>query len=79
MFDTNFVYKIIPILDVPTANIMAYFENAYNFIDNVLKTSYGKILVHCFAGVSRSASIVIAYLLKKNPTSKLKDVLAYVR
>jgi dual specificity phosphatase 12 len=58
---------------------LAYFENAIAFIDKALSTSYGKILVHCFAGVSRSASIVIAYLQKKNPESKLKDILAYVR
>lgn len=67
MFTDKFVYKIIPILDVPSQNILAYFENASQFIDSVLKTSYGKILVHCFAGVSRSATIVIAYLIKKNP------------
>jgi len=67
MFTDKFAYKIIPILDVPSQNILAYFENACQFIDSVLKTSYGKILVHCFAGVSRSATIVIAYLVKKNP------------
>ena len=67
IFADKFVYKIIPVLDVPSENIIPYFENACNFIDSVLKTSYGKILVHCFAGMSRSPSFVIAYLMKKNP------------
>jgi len=43
-----------------TENIYRFFEEAYNFIKE------GKIVfVHCHAGVSRSASIVIAYLMKK--------------
>ena len=33
------------------------------FIDNNLK--YGNVLVHCMMGISRSSTIVIAYLMKK--------------
>jgi len=75
MFTDKFVYKIIPVMDVPSTNILSYFDNASQFIDSVLKTSFGKILVHCYAGVSRSATIVIAYLIKKNPEAKLSDIL----
>ena len=31
--------------------------------------SHGAIYVHCFAGVSRSSTMVIAYLMKKNRLS----------
>lgn len=34
------------------------------FIDFALQN--GNCLVHCFAGVSRSATMVIVYLMKKN-------------
>ena len=39
-------------------------EIGYNFIDNAI-TSKKNILVHCMAGVSRSASVVIYYFMKK--------------
>ena len=40
-----------------------HFNDAFGFIEEAL-TSGGKVLVHCFAGKSRSATICIAYLLK---------------
>ena len=48
---------------------MKHFDIAGEFIKiNLEKTN---VLVHCFAGVSRSASIIIAYLMKeKNNTYK---------
>jgi len=42
-------------------DIASYFKETYDFIE-----SSDKIFIHCAAGVSRSAAILIAYLMKKN-------------
>lgn len=39
-----------------------FFDEGADFIHNHLK--YGNVLVHCYAGISRSASLVVAYLIK---------------
>lgn len=43
-------------------DITEHFETAINFIDK--HRAYTSVLVHCYAGVSRSASCVIAYFMK---------------
>ena len=39
-------------------------ETAINFIEQ--GKHYGSVLVHCHKGISRSASFIIGYLMKKN-------------
>ncbi|BFZ09364.1 hypothetical protein BsWGS_12403 [Bradybaena similaris] len=53
----------IHIEDTPSARLGLYFDRCADKIDQV-ETRGGKTLVHCVAGVSRSASICIAYLMK---------------
>lgn len=48
--------------DVEDENIAAHFEDACSFIDHVEKDGK-RILVHCFEGKSRSATVVLAYLM----------------
>ena len=43
--------------------IEKYFPQTYTFIQGALDAG-GKVLVHCHMGISRSATIVIAYLMK---------------
>ncbi|KAK6924608.1 Actin-fragmin kinase, catalytic domain [Dillenia turbinata] len=63
-----FEYKNFSICDEEDTDISNIFEEASNFIDRVEQTG-GRILVHCFEGRSRSATLVLAYLmLKKNCT-----------
>lgn len=49
--------------DDQNEQISPYFEEAFKFIDTEIL--HGNVLVHCKAGKSRSASIVIGYLIWK--------------
>ena len=70
--DKSIVQKRIQIEDNPDENIIKYFKDAIKFID-----ASDKVFVHCFAGVSRSAALVIAYFMWKNKIS-FKESLNFV-
>ena len=55
-------YLQIPGEDREGFDLMRYFPQAVNFIRNSLETT--NVLVHCLAGVSRSVTLVLAYLIK---------------
>uniref|UniRef100_A0A4W3IZL0 Dual specificity protein phosphatase 10 n=1 Tax=Callorhinchus milii TaxID=7868 RepID=A0A4W3IZL0_CALMI len=58
-----FHYKRLPATDSNKQNLRQYFEEAFEFIEEAHQCGNG-LLIHCQAGVSRSATIVIAYLMK---------------
>ncbi|XP_037384799.1 dual specificity protein phosphatase 2 [Talpa occidentalis] len=58
-------YKSIPVEDNQMVEISAWFQEAIGFIDSV-KNSGGRVLVHCQAGISRSATICLAYLIQSH-------------
>ena len=62
LYRKEFKYKVVNIMDLPTQNIVQYFDKAIEFMNKAV-TNNGRVLVHCFAGVSRSASTVIAYFM----------------
>ena len=71
--EDGFNQKIIQIDDIGSRNIIKYFGECLNFIDG-----NEKVLVHCMAGVSRSATIIIAYIMWKKKM-KYDDVLNFVK
>ena len=56
----DFTQKVIDIDDFPKENIIQYFKECIEFIESANKT-----YVHCMCGISRSSTIVIAYLMWK--------------
>lgn len=62
-FPLQFIYNHIPLRDEPYFDIFSYLDQAADFILKAAQSG-GKVLVHCAAGVSRSASFVIAYFIK---------------
>ncbi|TPX71783.1 hypothetical protein SpCBS45565_g00972 [Spizellomyces sp. 'palustris'] len=62
-FPNEVTYKHLSLEDDPQVDIMRYFPETYRFIDEAVKGN-GRVLVHCIAGISRSATIVIAYFMK---------------
>jgi len=54
-------YKYIDILDWEEEEILAHFDSSNEFIDE--GRAEGGVLIHCVAGVSRSSTITIAYLM----------------
>mmetsp|Transcript_15564 Transcript_15564/g.28254 ORF Transcript_15564/g.28254 Transcript_15564/m.28254 type:complete len:176 (-) Transcript_15564:15-542(-) len=77
LFPNDFNYKIVSISDWPNVNITAHFEECFNFI-NEARHAGGKVLVHCLAGISRSVTIIIAYVMATLSLSYLR-ALEYVK
>ncbi len=63
---TDFTYQILPIEDVSETDLIPLFAISNEFINNGRKA--GNVLVHCMAGMSRSASVVIGYLISTGMT-----------
>uniref|UniRef100_G1P909 Dual specificity protein phosphatase 15 n=1 Tax=Myotis lucifugus TaxID=59463 RepID=G1P909_MYOLU len=55
-------YLRIPVADNPEVPIKKHFKECINFI-HCCRLNGGNCLVHCFAGISRSTTIVTAYVM----------------
>ncbi|KAJ7374873.1 Dual specificity protein phosphatase 22 [Desmophyllum pertusum] len=58
----HLVYKCINAADSPDQEISGYFQDSIDFIHKC-RLNNGACLVHCMAGVSRSTSLVAAYIM----------------
>jgi predicted protein tyrosine phosphatase len=58
----------IDIVDHSSADLRPHLEAVCNYIDRILKNGQS-VLVHCQQGVSRSAAVVIAYLIRNKGMS----------
>lgn len=67
----------IDVVDRPNESLIKYFDYLSDKIKDISDRK-GIVLVHCVAGVSRSATIVLAYLMK-HCKMMLRDAHDYVK
>ncbi len=75
VYDGDLIYHKLPLKDEINFPIENYFNEGINFLKNICdknnkketpQEEKGNVLVHCQLGKSRSATIVMAYLMKEN-------------
>ncbi|XP_017868775.1 PREDICTED: protein phosphatase Slingshot isoform X2 [Drosophila arizonae] len=62
-FPATFDYFNVRVYDDEKTNLLKYWDDTFRYITRA-KAEGSKVLVHCKMGVSRSASVVIAYAMK---------------
>jgi len=61
-FPSELTYECVDVKDVPEERLCVHFDRCLKFIAKCLLDG-GRVLVHCFAGKSRSATICAAYVM----------------
>ncbi|XP_055585183.1 protein phosphatase Slingshot isoform X2 [Uranotaenia lowii] len=64
-FPGMFDYFNVRVYDDDKTDLLKHWDNTYKYISRV-RMEGSKVLVHCKMGISRSASVVIAYAMKAN-------------
>jgi protein-tyrosine phosphatase len=77
IFDATLQYAKLHIWDSLAADILGHFESTHEFIATALKEKR-RVLVHCASGRSRSATIVLAYMMQSKGLS-LQQAITLVR
>jgi len=76
IYPEEFNYKVIKVDDHADQDLTAFFSECIDFIEEGRKN--GGVLVHCAAGISRSATIVISYVMTMEKMG-MEDAFAFVR
>ncbi len=62
-FPAQFTYKVVAVPDSPEAALSTHFASCFDFISDALAAG-GGVLIHCFAGRSRSVTVLTAFLMR---------------
>lgn len=66
--ESTYMYYNLPLTDSENQHLIEHLDTICDYI-KMLVTNKCKVVVHCYMGISRSASIIIAYLIKHNNMS----------
>lgn len=78
-FPETFEYHRVSVQDKEAENILLFLNTTSDTIHNYLRNNPNKnILIHCFMGSSRSATILIGYIMKYKGYSR-RDALNFLR
>ena len=61
--EAAFKYHRIPVKDTWNQDLPSFFAPAFDFINLAKATPNAKCMVHCTAGISRSSTVTIAYVM----------------
>ena len=73
----GYEYLHLQVNDFPKQNLIQYFPQQQAWMDQ-MRAQGRTILIHCAAGISRSATFTIAYIMKREGMG-FDSALAYVR
>ncbi|XP_023658719.1 dual specificity protein phosphatase 13A-like [Paramormyrops kingsleyae] len=73
-YGSSIKYWGVPAEDTPHFDLSVYFRPAAEFIHKALRKKDSKVLVHCIMGISRSATLVLAYLMLYHHLTLLKAI-----
>jgi len=61
--DETIEVHAVPVADSDTENILVHLDDAIGFIQSALADGLGRVVVACRQGASRSATVILAYLM----------------
>ncbi|KAK9090294.1 hypothetical protein Sjap_023471 [Stephania japonica] len=76
-FKSDLVYKTLWLQDTPSEDITSILYDVFDYFEEVREMG-GRVLVHCCQGISRSTSLVIAYLMWRDGQS-FDDAFQFVK
>ncbi|RDX50018.1 phosphatases II [Lentinus brumalis] len=77
-YPRNIRHLCVPVEDRTDEDLLRYLDYTVPWIRDALARENGRVLVHCVWGMSRSASVVVAYLIAARSMS-LDEALRIVR